>query len=159
MLHDSQVDLNRLLHDDAGFGGAFGQHLLDHGHTDEPCHDLLGPRSRGKDIDVAHSLLSPAIAACSGDVLKTCYPSKIGQNLIDNGFSCAVENTLASLFVSLNGPLDVLLSSLSHPGKSADAVFRCSLFEVIQVGNIQLFMQHENCLGSQPRDLKKLGLA
>ena len=92
-------------------------------------------------------------------MLQICYPSEIGQNLIDNGFGCAVENTLASLFVSLNGSYDVLLASLSHPGKPADAVFRCSLFEVIQVGNIQLFMQHENCLGAQPRDLKKLGLA
>ena len=103
VLHDSQIHLNRLLHYDAGLGGAFGQHLLHQRHAHESGNDLLRPAGGSQDIDVAYSFLRPAKAACGGDVLQAFHASQIGQNIVYNGLGCAEENASAALFVPFNG--------------------------------------------------------
>ncbi len=70
VLHDSEVHLNCIMHYNAGLCGTAGQHLLHSRHARKGRHDLLRMAGCGQDIDVSHSLLCPAKAASSSDVLQ-----------------------------------------------------------------------------------------
>ena len=129
MLHNSQVHLNRLFHDDAGLGGTFDQNLFDQGHAHEGGDDLLRPCGRGQNIDITHGFIASAVAARSSYMFQAIHPSQMGKDFVHNGLSHAEENASAALPVSLDGLLDVLLFGWPHPGKPADAVLLCGLFE------------------------------
>ena len=79
-------------------------------------------------------------------MLQALYASQICQDLINNALSSAVENAIAALPVPFDGFQYILLAHHAHSGKPANTVLPRSFLQLIQVGYIQLLMEHKDRL-------------